>query len=121
MQFRVETSTTSSWAVISAFGELDLYTVALLKDELTPILESESRVLFDFTQLRYLDSTAIGVVVGACKAMKEKGGLARLVCSEPVRKIFALTGLHKQIRLYASVAEATEDAASTNPKSRFTG
>lgn len=115
MEFGVESSVRGPWVVVAARGELDLYTVALLKDELAPVFESGSRLIFDFTELKYLDSSAIGVVLGALKKLQEKGGCARVACSEPVRQVFESTGLHKQIGLFESLSEAVTEPAPTSP------
>ncbi len=118
MEFEVASSMRGSWVVVAARGELDLYTVALLKDELAPLFESGARLIFDFTELRYLDSSAIGVVVGALKKLQEKGGCTRVACSEPVRRVFESTGLHKQIGLFDSLSEAASEAAPTSSQGR---
>ena len=111
MEFEVDSSRAGPWAVVSARGELDLYTVALLKDELGPIVESESLLVFDFTKLDYIDSTAVGVVVSALLTMRKKGGAVRLACSQNVRKVFESAGLHKQIDVYDSLDEATRPSS----------
>ena len=55
-----------------------------------------SRIIFDFTRTRFMDSSGIGLIMGRYKLMQESGGrlLVRQV-PRPLRKVMKLAGLDK--------------------------
>ena len=80
-------------ARISARGELDLETVPLLESALQAVDQLEpTRVLLDFTDLSFVDSTGVHAILRAHTRATENGGILVVVnSSERVRKVFELT------------------------------
>ncbi len=64
------------------------------------------RLVFDFAETEFMDSSGIGVVIGRCKNMGYGGGevLAEHL-NERIQKIFIVSGLHKMIRVMPKEAE----------------
>jgi anti-sigma B factor antagonist len=61
----------------------------------------------DLLGVVFLDSTALGVLVGGFKRARAAGGHLRVVCPEgPVATAFRLTGLHSVLPMYGSVEGA---------------
>jgi anti-sigma B factor antagonist len=57
--------------------------------------------------VEFLDSTGLGVLVGALKRARAGGGSVGLACNQPkILKIFNVTGLEKVFTIYPSVDEA---------------
>lgn len=58
------------------------------------------RLIFDFTETEFMDSSGIGVIIGRCKNMNYFGGevMARNL-NERVKKIFLVSGLHKIVQM----------------------
>src|SRR5690242_8613356 len=81
--------------VIAARGEIDLFTAPELKQVVTDAIESgERRVVIDLTDVSFLDSTALGVLIGAVKRLRSRGGALAIVNTEPsITKTFEITGL----------------------------
>lgn len=51
-------------------------------------------VQVDLTQVTFLDSSCIGVLVSACKAVRARGGTFSLTCGEDmVRRVLQVAGL----------------------------
>ncbi len=82
-------------AVLSVKGEVDVYTAPTLREHiLTAINEGASTVVVDLSGVSFMDSTGLGVLVGALKRLRQADGTLHVVCdSEPVLKIFRVTGL----------------------------
>ena len=58
-------------------------------------------------KVEFLDSTGLGVLVGALKKVRADGGTLDIVCTqERILKIFDITGLDKVFGLHNSVAQA---------------
>jgi anti-anti-sigma factor len=80
-------------ARISAHGELDLQTVSLLDRALEAVDQFElARVVLDFTDLSFVDSTGVHAILRAHTRATENGSVLVVVnSSEKVRKVFELT------------------------------
>ncbi len=78
-------------------GELDVYTAPRLREELLAALkQGEVDVVVDLTELEFIDSTGIGVLVAALKRARSMGGDVSLRAAPPAAvKVFELTGLMK--------------------------
>ena len=94
--------------VIAVRGEIDLFTAPELKQALTEAIEGgEHRVAIDLTDVSFLDSTALGVLIGAVKRLRSRGGALAIVNTEPsIAKTFEITGLDQIFTIVASRAEA---------------
>ncbi len=82
---------------ISLLGEVDVSNIAEFKETLISGIEQKSpHVLLDCEQLKYIDSTGLGVLVAAYKKAKELGGSVTIVRLKPyLQKIFMITALDK--------------------------
>ena len=100
--------------VIELEGEVDVYTAPQLKQQMISLLESGAKELIvDLTKVEYLDSTALGVLIGGLKRMRERDGNMVLVCPSPrIRRVFEITGLDKIFDIF----NAQEDAAESMGK-----
>ncbi|MCE5198233.1 MAG: STAS domain-containing protein [Armatimonadota bacterium] len=96
--------------IIELEGEVDVYTAPQLKQQIIGILESGAKELVvDLTKVDYLDSTALGVLIGGLKRMREVDGNMVLICPSPrIRRVFEITGLDKIFDIYNSEEEARE-------------
>lgn len=94
--------------VVSAAGEIDVATAPPLRDRLQALTTSgRSTVVVDLLRVTFLDSTALGVLVGALKRCRESGGDLPLVITEPrILKVFEITGLTGVFSIHNSVDEA---------------
>lgn len=111
MNFKMETRTLEKdLPVIELEGEVDVYTAPQLKQQMIGLLESGARELVvDLSKVDYLDSTALGVLIGGLKRMREMDGNMVLVCPSPrIRRVFEITGLDKIFEIYNSEADARE-------------
>lgn len=97
-------------AVVATEGAIDLYTAGILRDELARLDATGShRVVVDMTDLDFLDSTGLGVLIGGRKAVTAHGGVLKLVCpQERFRKLFRITSLDKVFPIFASLSEALD-------------
>ncbi len=78
-------------------GELDLRAAAELRETLLEVLSQPGgSVLLDMTELVFLDSTIISVLIMAKKRAETAGGLIRLRnVPARVQRIFAITGIEE--------------------------
>ncbi|MDQ4004677.1 MAG: STAS domain-containing protein [Actinomycetota bacterium] len=105
----LEANERGDWTVLSVKGEVDLYTAPRLKERLTDLIGAgQTRVAVELHGVEFMDSTGLGVLIGALKRCKETGGtLALIAPREPVVKVLAITGLDKVFPIHGSVDDAT--------------
>jgi anti-sigma B factor antagonist len=103
--------TVNGWTVVDVKGEVDLFTAPKLREHVVGLVEDdERRIVVNLEDVEFMDSTGLGVLVGALKRLKEKDGQLALVCSQgSVLRVLTVTGLNKVFAIYDSVEEATAD------------
>jgi anti-sigma B factor antagonist len=68
----------------------------------------------DLSDTTFIDSMTLGVLLGAVKRLRPRGGQLRVVCSDPnIRKIFEITLLDRVFSLYATRGAALERLVPT--------
>lgn len=82
--------------VVAVKGDLDVATSQLLRQSLVDLIEGQGNlfVVIDVSRLSFVDSAGIGVLVGAHRRLRDKGGL--LVLQSPSRQVASVlqaTGL----------------------------
>ena len=98
------------WTVLAVSGEIDIATAPSLREKLHSLLaDGRSRLIVDLDDVTFLDSTALGVLVGLLKRARTEGGELRIVCNQPrVRKVFEITRLDSAFDLCNSVEDAVK-------------
>ena len=98
----------NGWAVLAVTGEVDVATAPRLREQLISLVgEGKVRIVVDLEQVDFLDSTGLGVLVGALKRVRTQEGDLSLVCTEArILKVFEITGLTKVFSMHRSVDEA---------------
>lgn len=78
-------------------GEIDIYTAAELKRTFQDMFETQKEpVEINLEKLEYIDSTGLGVLIGALKRLKEEDKQITLFHVKPnILKLLNITGLNK--------------------------
>jgi anti-sigma B factor antagonist len=94
-EFQIEERMGAVLPVIAVSGEIDVATAPQLRECLHRVIaQGESTIVLDLLGVTFLDSTALGVLVGALKRCREIGGDLHIVIADPrIMKIFEITGL----------------------------
>ncbi|MBQ7900689.1 MAG: anti-sigma factor antagonist [Clostridia bacterium] len=98
--------------VTKVTGELDHHLAQKIRDEAdTRILRGRiKKLIFDFSDLRFMDSSGIGLVIGRYKLVKSYGGTVSIVCANMcVNKILHMSGIMRIINVYPSLGEIPEN------------
>jgi anti-anti-sigma factor len=87
----------SAPTVVAVCGELDLGTVARVRERIEDALaDRPASLVVDLTQCSFLDATALGMLLEAHRRMARNGGLLTLRgCSPRVLRLLSLTGLRR--------------------------
>jgi anti-sigma B factor antagonist len=108
MLLRVETETRSDHALVTAVGEIDAATAGSVDEAVSAaIAEGHKRVLLDFAQVTFIDSTGLGVLVKSHRAAEAAGATFAVVHPTPqTRKLIGVLGLDQLLNLHDSHEEA---------------
>ncbi len=108
MDLRVETRQQGGASVVSAVGEVDVFSAPDLDAALEAALAGGSaRLVVDLSGVSFLDSTGLGVLVKALKGARDAGGSLHLVvASDRIRKIFEITGLDASMSIFDTADDA---------------
>lgn len=96
-----------SYVVVVA-GEVDLLGAPELREVLRDAIASGARrIVVDMSDTRFIDSTTLGVILGASKRLRSQGGELVLVIDHPsIRKIFQITLLDRAFQIFETRDEA---------------
>jgi anti-sigma B factor antagonist len=103
--------------VVAVTGEIDLFTAPDFKQHVSaPIDEGVAHVVVDLTKTTFIDSSSLGVLIGAHRRLKLRGGSLAIVCSnEAIVKTFRVTGLDGVFTLVSTLDDALNgDAVGTS-------
>ena len=97
--------------VVAVTGEVDLFTAPEFKQRvMAPIAAGSEHVVVDLTRTTFIDSSSLGVLIGAHRRMKSRGGRLVVACdNEGIVKTFRITGLDSVFTVVPSVDAALHD------------
>jgi anti-sigma B factor antagonist len=97
------------YTLIGLVGEADVTNSDALRDVLDAEVAKEPRTLIiDLSGLRFMDSSALHVILRANRAMDRLGGVLSLAGPrEPVAKMLRLTAADQLVPVYPTVSEAS--------------
>jgi anti-sigma B factor antagonist len=109
MELSLATRSVADHVVLEIGGEIDVYTAPKLRERLLELVAAGAKhVVVDLSRVEFLDSTGLGVLVGAHRRLRASHGTLSLVCPhERLLKIFRITGLDSVFDIHRSVEEAT--------------
>jgi len=88
--------------LIELSGEVDLYTAPRFKEDLIALIDDGvAEIVIDLSRVTFIDSTALGVIIGGVKRLHDHDGrLALVAASRPVVRILAITGLDRVLNIF---------------------
>jgi anti-sigma B factor antagonist len=97
--------------VVSLAGELDLYNAEEVRGALLDACAGEPAVLvIDLQEVRFIDSTALGVLIEARSKLADRSGFRLAAPGLETRRALEVSGLDRHFLVYDTVADALEAA-----------
>jgi anti-sigma B factor antagonist len=99
--------------IIRARGDLDLYAAPELKRRLGDAIDGgKTRIVVDLTDAVFMDSTALGVLLGALRRLRVRDGSLAVASNQPsILRILAVTGMDQVLELHATADDALSAVA----------
>ena len=110
----VKQSSNPAEATLVISGRFDAHQVPQVQQAVDNLLGGGVRyVILELTEVNFVDSSALAVMVRSMKHCRERGG-ELILCGmrQPVRIIFELTRMDKAFRIFDSEAAALQALAS---------
>ncbi|MBU9710438.1 STAS domain-containing protein [Evansella tamaricis] len=107
MNLKVDIKEGNRETVVFLKGEVDVYTAPTLKESLYPLAEQkEKKIVVDLSNINYIDSTGLGIFIGALKAT-DKSNSTITICgaNARVKRLFEITGLDEIIEIVSDQRE----------------
>lgn len=81
--------------VVKVTGEIDVYTAPEFKSAVNKAIDAGAlNLIIDLTNVSYMDSSGFGILLGATKRVRPKGGTINLLgCSEAITRMLSITRL----------------------------
>ncbi len=99
------------YVVVSLAGELDLYNANAVREALLECCaESPERLIVDLSAVKFIDSTALGVLIEARTRLANKKGFLLAAPGLETRRALEISGLDRHF----SVHDSLEQARTTN-------
>ena len=95
--------------VVSLTGELDLYNAEEVRGALLDACAGEPDALVvDLAEVRFIDSTALGVLIEARSKLADRNGFRLAAPGLETRRALEVSGLDRHFLVHDTVAEALE-------------
>jgi anti-sigma B factor antagonist len=99
----------ASGSVVSLEGELDLSTVSVLEKRLRAETAAPGDVIVDLTRVSFIDSSGIGLLIGASRSGGDETRLLTVVAEgSQVDRVFKLARIDSALPLFADRERAIE-------------
>ena len=96
-----------SSVVVALAGELDLYNAHTLRETLLECCdEGPERLVVDLSEVRFIDSTALGVLIEARTRMPNRRGFLLAAPGLETRRALEISGLDRHFAVHSSLDEA---------------
>ncbi len=98
--------------MIAVSGEIDLFTTPEFKEAVAHALSRSGETLvIDLTRATFMDSSSLGVLIGAHRRMTRRGGRLVVACDQPaILKVLRVTGLNGVFDVVDAVPEPQDRA-----------
>ena len=104
---QIFTRTSNDIHIVAIAGSLDSTTSPEAQKSLTAMLAGAKKVALDFSELDYISSAGLRVLLGAAKQLRASGGkLGMFGLNQSVREVFEISGFSTILSIYQSEAEA---------------
>lgn len=115
MAVTVTTNESGAVPVVHVRGDVDVTAAPMLRDAIDALIGTgHQRLVLDLTEVTFIDSTGLGVVVGRLKGLRRSGGVLTVAAShERVLRVLSITGLDTVIEVAPDVERAVRAAGVT--------
>ena len=110
--FEIQIKEMANASLVKVKGELDLAVAPQFRSALEPLIPSAKPLILNLSELAYIDSTGMGIIIFVLKARTEaKGEFILEEVPGKIKKLFDITGISKFLVIRDSANLAKADGA----------
>ena len=104
----VEEDIDDATRVLAASGEIHVSTAPVFSDKLNAaIADGKTRLVLDFSDVEFIDSTGLSVLLNGLRRLTRRQGALALVCTNPtVLRLFEITRLDSTFDIVSNRQDA---------------
>ena len=105
----ISVNTIKDYLIVELEGELDHHTSEELRKKIDQKYNNRDlrNIVLDLRNLRFMDSSGIGLIMGRYKNCKDRNGEVSSVSTSPyINRILKMSGLLKIVKVYETIEEA---------------
>ena len=107
MRMKVSSEQRENYILISVKGTLSIENISPFETLVNKCVEQKSHILIDLTDLTFIDSSSLGIiVVYYTKSEKNSRQFALININSDIMQMFKITDLDKRIRIFNDLKEA---------------
>jgi anti-sigma B factor antagonist len=108
MKLKTKPLADDAGVIVTVPGEhLDVGNSKSFREALQPVLEENTTVLLDLSEVNFIDSSGLGSLLSCLRTMNAKDGDLRLFgMRKPVQAMFELVRMHRLFAIYDTEDEA---------------
>ena len=100
-----------AWVVVALAGELDLYNAQVVRDTLLECCsEDPDRLVVDLSEVEFIDSTALGVLIEARSRMTQRHRFLLAGPGLETKRALEVSGLDRHFSVHATREDALSAA-----------
>lgn len=96
--------------IVHLVGELDHHSAEEVRVKIDDRLDRNNNInklIMDFSEVTFMDSSGVGVVIGRYKKLSSRNGIVSVTnVRESINRVFELSGMYKIVKLYSTVDDA---------------
>ncbi len=108
---RTKIDTNGEVLIVRLNDELDHHSAAQIREQIDNIVLQGSvrKIVFDFTNVGFMDSSGIGIIMGRFKLMQAIGGeVTAFGFSQQLDKLITMSGIKKIVKIYSEEKDAVQ-------------
>ena len=91
------------------YDALDANNTEQFKKEISPIIDKNTNIIFDMSDVNFIDSSGCGSLLSCLRRVNKQGGHLKLFgVQQQVQMVFELIRLHRIIEIFGSKKEAVK-------------
>ena len=101
---------TKNYSIIKIKGDVDLYSSPQLRKQILALANKKNgKILIDFLEVTYMDSSGVATLVEALQMINRNGGKLRLFnLRQPIKDVFELSRLDRVFEICENESQALE-------------
>lgn len=96
---KATSSKKGSTCTLTVEGKIDTMTAPELEEAVKSNLPICEKMIFDFTNVEYITSAGLRVLVYAQRELMKKGGVEITGVNDSIKNVFTVTGMYKVLKI----------------------